>query len=242
LSFFRLRILARRKGCFSLVDRITRRLPYHSLTSNGEIVMRRTIIPFALLIAFAAMPAGAQEEFKTSELFPVLPYNVWTYRIQGQEDKLTVSVFDFKEKSGDRIYRFEGRLRNQTVSSEHLSIRKDGVYRIRHDNMEIEPALLICPSSPVKGKTWKSVYKINDKKTTVTYECDTEEIIDRKNNKVKALVIRAHISEEKGEITNTCWYIPKDGLVKQVIEEGDSKIVLELENYGRAGPGSKKSP
>ena len=41
------------------------------------------------------------------------------------------------------------------------------------------------------------------------------------------------------KLKNTCWYAPRVGLVKQLIEDGDSRIVLELEKFERA-PFTKK--
>ena len=202
--------------------------------------MRRTFFSIGLLVAIASLPVNAdEEEFKGPELFPVTSFWTWTYRVQGQDDKLHVSVFDSKEKMGERIFRFEGRIRNQPVASELLSIRKDGVYRLRHDNHELEPPLLICRFPPLKGETWKAEYKIGDKKTTVVYDCDTEEITYQ-NKKMTALVIRAEIADPNGAIKNTCWYAPRIGLVKQVIQEGDNKIVIELEEHGRPPPKSKQ--
>jgi hypothetical protein len=203
--------------------------------------MRRAILSLGLIAVISSIPVSAQDEIKGKELFPFAPFNVWTYRIQGQDDKLTVNVFETKEKekNGERIYRLEGRLRNQAVVSEHLSLRKDGAYRLRHDNVEIDPPLLICRFPPVKGDTWKAEYKINDKKISVTYYCDRVEITHR-DKKVMAVVIRAVISDGGDGITNTCWYVPGDGMVKQAIEEGDGQIVLEFENYGR--PVKSKSP
>ncbi len=199
----------------------------------------RHVVSMGLFTAIVSLPVNAEEKFNGPELFPVVPFNVWTYRIQSQDDKLVVSVFELKEKMGERIYRFEGRLRGQTIASEHLAIRKDGVYRVRHDNMELDPPLLICRFPPTKGDKWTAEYKINDKKTTVAYECDIEEIT-YKGKTEKSVVIRAEIAEANGPIKNTCWYLPKDGLVKQVIEDGDKKIVLELESYRR--PGKSKGP
>lgn len=204
--------------------------------------MRRILLGSALLAAIAGLPTRAQDDFKGPELFPTSPFSAWTYKVQGQEEKLVVSIFETKDKNGERIYRYDGRIRNQSVISEYLSIRKDGVYRVRHEGVDIEPPLLICRFPPVKGDTWKAEYKLNDKKVTVDFYCDTEEITHRKKQ-IRAVVIRAHVLEGENDIINTCWYVPRDGLVKQVIEEGDKQIVIEFEEYRRLGGGGKgKSP
>lgn len=208
--------------------------------------MRRALLSVTLLVAIAALPIRAQETFKGPELFPFGNFNTWTYRVQGQDDRdrLSVTSFIVSDKSGDRIYRFEARFRNQTVVTEHLAVRADGLYRVRHDNVELDPPLLICRLPPGKGQKWQSEYKINDQKRTVSFECDFEEMSVIKNPKMTVLVVRAEIADPKGTITNTCWYAPKYGLVKQVVQERESRIVIELDNFvgGKKGPPKMPGP
>lgn len=210
--------------------------------------MRRVILALCLaatmiLLAAPVNQASAQDEFKGTELFPMSVFSRWTYRVQGQDDRLVVMAAAIEKIGEYRCYRFEGRLRNQLVASEQLSLRKDGVFRMRHDGMDLEPPLMICRFPPLKGEIWKAEYKIGDKKTMIAFECDTE-VITVNDTKYHTFVIKAEIAESGGKLKNTCWYAPKVGLVKQVIEDGDNQIVLELEKYER-GPekkGSGKAP
>jgi hypothetical protein len=201
--------------------------------------MHRAVFSLVMLVAIGSFPANAQNQFKGPELFPAGNF-VGTYRVQyqGQEDKLV--VYQAPDQIGiQRCWRYEGLLRNQLISTEHLAVRADGVYRIRHDDADLEPPLLICKFPPVKGETWTGDYKINDKKSTVHYQCNVEEMSVMKNPKATTvLVIRAEITFANVTLTNTCWYAPNRGLVKQVIEEGNSKIILELDSHG---PASRKA-
>lgn len=203
--------------------------------------MSRVLISVGLLVAISYVPASAQDEFKGPELFPLANFNTWTYRVDGQDDRLHVTSFQVLEKIGDfRCYRFEGRMRNQTIASEHISVRKDGVYRVRHDNVDLEPPLLICRFPPRKGDKWTGEYKINGQKSMIAYECDLDEIAVLKNPKVQVLVVRGTINDGNGTLKSTCWYAPKLGLVRQVIEEGDARIVIELESFGLPKKGGPK--
>lgn len=193
--------------------------------------MRRSFLTATSFLVLFALPLRGQEG---AEYFPVNNFRTWTYRINGQEDRLVVTAFQVTEPIGGfRCYRYEGRMRNQIIVTEHLSVRKEGVYRVRHDNIDIDPPLLICKFPPTKGQTWKSEYKIGEKKVAVTFTTDMEEIPVPKSKtnetKANALVIRAEIVNGEHSIKSTCWYAPNRGLVKQVLEEDDGQITLELE-------------
>jgi hypothetical protein len=183
---------------------------------------------FSAAVLFCAMGSVcAADEIKGSDLFPLSVGKRWTYRIQGQ-DNLTITVTDVEKIGGFPCYRLEGRQRGTVVATEHLSIRADGVYRMRFDSADFDPSLPICKFPPASDQTWKLDYKIADKKASISFETETEEITVPAG-KYKTVVVHSVVPEGTGQLKNSCWYAPKVGMVKQQIESDDGKIVLELE-------------
>jgi hypothetical protein len=199
-----------------------------------EAFMRRFAITLGMLGLATALPAD--EPPANDDLFPLRLNNRWTYSItqqnQVQEERLIVTASLMDKFGGPPSVRLDGRLRGQIIATELLSIRSGGAYRLRADAVDIEPPLLICKFPCKKGETWKIDYKVGAKKATVTYESDVDEV-EVKAGKFKTVLIRSEVPEGNGRLKNSCWYAPKFGLVKQVIDDGESKIVLELEKFDR---------
>jgi hypothetical protein len=192
--------------------------------------MLRIAITMAVVV-LAGFQSAVSAQPAASEYFPSQPGNRWTYRIVGQDDRLVV-VSTFTEPIGGySCFRLESRLRSQFIASAHFSVRKDGVYQMRSDGYNLDPPLPICKFPPTDKETWKVDFKLGEKKATIAYECSFEEVTVP-TGKYKALVIHSETPEGTGKLLNTCWYAPKVGLVKQVVDDGD-KIVLELEKFDR---------
>ena len=187
-------------------------------------------IPITLaIVAVVGFQSALSAQPATNEYFPSQPGNRWTYRIVGQDDRLVVLSYVAEPISGYPCFRLESRMRNQFVATTHLSVRKDGVYQMKSDGYTIEPPLPICKFSPTEKETWKLDFKLGEKKASIVYESSYEEVVVP-SGKYKALVIRSETPEGTGKLLNACWYAPKVGLVKQVVDDGD-KIVIELEKF-----------
>ena len=94
--------------------------------------------------------------------------------------------------------------------------------------------MLICKFPPERGAKWQADYKINDKKASIAYECDEEEVTVL-GSKYNAVVIRSESADGAAKCKNTVWYVPKIGMVKQIRDDGDNRIVLLLERFDHAG-------
>jgi hypothetical protein len=203
--------------------------------------MRCRILMGLLALATAAPFAAAADPKPPAgpELFPLAVGNRWTYRIVGQDDKLVVTAAGYERVGNVNTTRLEGRLRDRLIASEHVAARKEGALRYRNDGADIDPPLPICKFPPARYLTWEAEYKVGDKKTAIAYECDEQEV-EVPAGKYHAISVHSEITEGAMKLKNTCWYAPRVGLVKQLIEDGDSRIVLELEKFERAPPFTKK--
>lgn len=205
--------------------------------------MRRLLITSSLLLLFAGSYTQSAEPVdkppKGEEYFPISIGKRWTYRIQGQEERLVITAVTEEKVGNVACIRLEGRLQNRLIATEHIALQKGGVYRYRNDGLDIEPPLRICKFPPEANETWKVEYKVNDKKASLDYECDFEEVKVPAGT-YQALVVRSEVPDRAGKLKNTVWYAPKVGMVRQLIEDGDSKIELRLERVDHVN--DKKMP
>ncbi|MCE9530919.1 MAG: hypothetical protein K8T89_07325 [Planctomycetes bacterium] len=194
------------------------------------------------LILLLLIPSAlhAEDPQPVIDYYPLAMNYRWTYRIQGQEDRLSIVVTAIEKVGETRCFRLEGRLQNRVVGTEHVSKVKDGVYRHRNEGSDIDPPILFCKVPTTKSDTWKAEYKFNDRKTTIDYSCEMEEVFVPAG-RFQAIVVRAVSADGPNKLRNTTWYAPKVGMVKQVIEDGDEKpIVLTLERFDRGFGFEKK--
>jgi len=184
----------------------------------------------AFSIAILLCAVGAEcvaEEIKGPELFPLALGKRWTYHIKGQENPLVIMVSAVEKIGEFRCFKLEGWQRGALVATEHLSVRPDGIFRMRYDSADLDPPLPICKFPPAEGQSWKLDYKIGEKKASISFETEMEEITVPAG-KFKAVVIRSTVPEGNGPLKNSCWYAPKIGMVRQVIESEEGKVTLEL--------------
>ena len=204
-------------------------------------MVRLFLIAILLECSLTAFADGAADTDSFEDFFPLQVNNRWTYRIQGQEERLYIFTTQIEKIGAVNCVRLEGRLRGQTVANEHLAIRKEGVFRYRLDGVDIEPPLPICKPIGRSSKAWKLDYKVGEKKASIAYELDWDDIAVPLG-KYKALRIQSEVPDGNSKLKNTCWYASKVGMVKQVIDDGDNKIVLELEKFERDRVPGKKFP
>jgi len=184
-----------------------------------------------LAVASFSLVARAEDPPLGQEIYPLALGHRWTYRIQGQDDRLTIQVVAIDMINGVRCYRLEGKIQNRVIATEHVAKLKDGLYRYRNEGIDIDPPLLLCKFPVEKGDAWKAEYKHNEKKASLRYECDLEEVTVL-HGKYQSVVIHS-ITADNSKLKNSVWYAPRIGMVKQVIEEGEQTIVLTLERFDR---------
>jgi hypothetical protein len=207
--------------------------------------MRAALLSLLVLSA----PALADD----AEYFPTKIGMRWTYRIAGQSDRYFVTAVK-EEKFGEQIcVRFESRLRSrlflngpagigmagslaapiffseQPVGSEHAAVLRDGVHRFSFANQPIDPPICFLKSSLPKGESWKHEFKIGDVPASARYEIDFEDVTVPAGTVKGALVIRVETVDKKETTKTTVWYARGVGMIKQIIDLGEEKLMLELE-------------
>ena len=203
----------------------------------------KPLLVYPLLLAAAAQLA-AKDKLKETPFYPLQVGAVWHYR--AGDGKFTIRVVKH-EKVGDTLCALlETRRDGKVVGSEHLAVAADGVYR--HDltaglpkpnaspvTRRMKPPVLVLKLPPKKDDSWKVDSKSDGQTFHGEFRVD-EQQITVPAGKYKTFRIRSEDLEVNALKANiTTHFAEGVGMVKQVIEIGDSKVVIELEKFEAGG-------
>jgi hypothetical protein len=200
-------------------------------------------------VALALAPAlHGQDKLPESAYYPVQVGTTWHYKVG--EGKFSTRVTKH-EKVGDVLTaRLETSKDGKVIAVEHVGVGAEGV--VRHDIEDnsgqqalretLVPPILILKVPPKSGETWKV-----DSKGQVpasvqggvggprvyrgTFKLGEEEVKVPAGT-YKAVRVASQDLEANGlKPTVTTYYAEGVGMVKQVIQEGEVKIITELEKF-----------
>jgi hypothetical protein len=190
--------------------------------------MRRFFLCLAVFLLALSSGRGQQKGFET--YFPLKVGSKWTYR-SGEEKVVvqvakaeTLEILRDKKKGKEKVPGFSLKITSGGRDlSEQVAVLEDGVYRFSAAGKEINPPICIL-KFPIKGKgdTWPIDSVCNDMPIKGNFTCDEVEI-----NKFRAVTT----SFKDPKMSFEYYFAPGVGLVKQRIEVGSFKVLLELEKY-----------
>jgi hypothetical protein len=212
--------------------------------------LRRGLLVCSLLLA-AAVELAAQEKLTETPYYPLQVGATWHYRVG--DGKFTIRVVKH-EKVGDTLCALlETKRDGKVVGSEHLAVAAGGVYR--HDlttvlpkpdpndkaktialpvTQTIKPPILVLKLPPKKDEVWKVDSKSDGQTFRGEFRIDEQEITVPAG-KYKTFRVRSQDLEVNAlKATITTHFAEGVGMVKQVIEIGDVKTVIELEKFSVA--------
>jgi hypothetical protein len=209
------------------------------------------LIPFlflCLLILFAVADSMAQDKLKETPYYPLQVGTTWHYR--SGDGKFTVRVAKH-EKVGDTLCAVLESVRDgKVVGSEHVAVATDGVYR--HDLTYIlpkreandttkvseqsiketpKPPLLVLKLPPKKGDNWKIDSKGDGKTFRGGFTVEEQEVKVPAGTYKTFRVVSRDLEVNSLKPLVATYYAEGVGMVKQEIEVGDAKAVMELEKF-----------
>jgi hypothetical protein len=216
---------------------------------RGRIDMK-TVIHTLLVVVMAAVPAVAQSTDKakadagagagTGDYYPLKVGTKWTYELDsGQPQKpIVTSVIAAEENAeGKGLARLEVYINGQKVpNSEHLMTNKDGVFRVRINNQDLNPPLCLLKYPLKTGQKWASKMTAMGEEMDVSCTQGPEEEVQVPAGKYKAVpstIVTSQTKPDGGEvkIINTFWFVDNVGMVKQKMDLGGKIILMELSKY-----------
>jgi hypothetical protein len=197
--------------------------------------MKRLAFSLLLLIVPAVLAQDKLTLKEETPYFPLKEGSIWTYSAAGRTFTTKVTGY---EKSGDDVCaRLETRREKDLISSELVTVRKDGVFRVEFSGTKFVPAVCFLKLPVKKDDSWKIESKVGGG----TQETKSEfkgsfKFGESKSIKVKGTTYDtiSVIGEMKfdGQNTTVTYYFAENvGMVKQTIVIGTTTVELELEKY-----------
>lgn len=187
----------------------------------------------AALVACVAGWSGAlpaQERPQDAAYYPLNVGARWTYRAGNQKVVLTLTKF---EKIGDTVCGLlETRSTGGLLITEHLGVRKDGLYRFKALSFLLDPPVCVLKLPPMKGATWNLSSKMGAE--SIQGRCTLDEAeVTVPHGKHRAVVVKTELLRGDQKFTITTYFARDVGMVKQTQNIGGKELVLELEEFDK---------
>jgi len=198
--------------------------------------MKRIISSLTLLLLLGLVSARAADDtVLETPYYPLKVGSKWTYKVGGSAFTIEVAKH---EKVGDVMCALlETSKDGQVVTSEHVGVKTDGVYRYTISGQKPDAPFRILKLPAKKGESWKVEAKIAGQGFNGSFTAGDADITTPagKFKTVTAFSDGFEVPDPNGgtlKITFKFWFAEKVGLVKQTIGVGDRpEVVIELEKY-----------
>jgi hypothetical protein len=187
----------------------------------------------------SAAALTARDDLAERPYYPLQVGTTWHYK--AGDSKFTIRVAKH-EKVGDTLCALlEVERDGKVIASEHLAVAIDGVYR--HDQIKVgkdgkpstqtlKPPLLVLKLPPKKGEKWQVDSKADGEICRGTFQIADEEEVKVPAGTYKAVRVACPDLEVGGlKSILTTYYASGVGMVKQVIQVGNTRIEFELTKF-----------
>jgi hypothetical protein len=187
-----------------------------------------------------AVNLAAQDKLKETPYYPLKVGTTWHYR--AGDRKFTIRVVRH-EKVGETLCALlETQRDGKVVGSEHLAVAADGVYR--YDLIEagrtpaqqtLKPPMLILKLPPKNGDSWKVDSRGDGKTFRGSFQVAEQEITVPAGTYKTFRIASQDLEVNSLKPILTTFFAEGVGIVKQIIQMGDTKIEIELEKFEAGG-------
>ncbi len=187
-----------------------------------------------VLLLVMAGSLAAEDKLAETPYYPLHVGTTWHYK--AGDGKFTVRVAKHEKVGETLCARLDVTRDGKTVGSQHLAVTAEGVYchdqtTARNATQAPKPPILVLKLPPKKGEGWKVDSKGDGKTFRGAFQIGEEEI------KVPAGTYKAiRVTSQELEVNGlkpviTTYYARNVGMVKQVIQESNITLEIELEKF-----------
>jgi hypothetical protein len=168
-----------------------------------------------------------------SEYYPLKKGNTWEYLSGGKKIVVKVADVDTIDIGDSKIpcARVET---DGGVVTEHLTVKQDGVYRVRSNGQDIKPAVMILKLPPKKGDSWPIDSMVQNFAMKGKLTTSGPDALEVGKSKYDAFSVKSSDLMIGGQsATMEAWFAKDVGMVKQrfKLPNADLEVVLELEKF-----------
>jgi hypothetical protein len=198
-------------------------------------MVRFSLCTLALLLL--AVPSGRGQQKANESFYPLKIGSKWHYK--SGEEKVVVQVAKSEVlereimKDNKKVKEKVAGFTLKIVSggrelTEQVAVLPDGVYRFSTAGKEITPPLCILKFPIKKPDSWPVDSVCNEVPFKGTFTCDEADIsVPAFKNTFRAVTT----SFKDPKMSFEYYFAPEYGIVKQRIEVGNNKVLLELEKF-----------
>lgn len=179
--------------------------------------------------AAAADDKPVDDKITESSYCPLQVGNTWKYKFG--ENFVTYKVAGHEKVGGVLCAKVEMILDKKPTSYEHLAVTKEGLCRFSFEGKELKPPVCFLKLPPKKGATWKVDSKGGSETLKGSFKAGEAEVKVPAGT-YKAVSVASQDLEAGSVKPNVTYYFAENvGLVKEVIQLKDQKIILELVSF-----------
>jgi hypothetical protein len=193
-------------------------------------------LALVLLLVLTVGPTGRTADDKAPETpyFPLKVGDSWSYRMG--DTRYTRKATKVEDVDNQSCVLIETMVGNRLVSSEHVAVKADGVYRCTSDGTKdhkYEPPLCFLKLPVKTGDTWNVESSVTGAGKKVSGAFKTGEVAELKVGDKKyenVVTVTSDDFDAGGTKTKVTYYFAMDvGMVRQTIAIEGQVVVMELE-------------
>jgi hypothetical protein len=201
------------------------------LMKHGMTLAVGTVLALGGLLAPVSGSAPQGDTNLDNPYFPLKVGATWEYNNAGKKVTLKVAAIDQIDGVG-KCARLEGDFGAGPVN-EHVTVKEDGIYRVKSNNQDLKPHLLLLKLPPKKGDTWDINSTIQNYTVKGTMAVDEVNVKAGKSSYDTFHVKSSNLSMGGQPVELETWYAKGVGMVKQRLKlpNSDQEINLDLEKF-----------
>ncbi|MDC0936723.1 hypothetical protein OAS39_10590 [Pirellulales bacterium] len=176
---------------------------------------------------------AAASPLTAAELYPLADGSVWHYVMNTEKGKwdMTYQVAKLENSDQDENFRVEMLMDGKIVITEQLSQTPKGLYRVRYQDSNLSPPLLLLRNPIKPNDTWTTKTQIGAEELTIGCKTGTEKV-ETPAGKFDAVKLTVTTRADEKDIRTDYWFANDVGIVKQVVVVGkEPKMSIELKKY-----------
>jgi hypothetical protein len=213
----------------------------------------RILLRALAIVALAAFPARSLSQTtqkstpsatpekghaKTPNYYPLKVGTKWHYQLDGgngQKVQLVSEIGGVDDVRGKSLARLDVAANGRKLpTTEHLRSDESGVFRVRMNDVEIDPPICLIKYPLKAGQTWSVETSAAGQKMKVDCSEGPSEEVQVPAGKYQAIPCTITVMQGPIRLKNVFWFAEDVGIVKQRSEVGPQTVILELTKYEAA--------
>jgi hypothetical protein len=182
--------------------------------------------------------SAAKGDAKTPNYYPLKAGTKWHYQLDagnGQKVQLVTEIGGLDNFGGKSLARLDVAANGRKLpTTEHLQSNENGVFRVRMNDLEIDPPICLIKYPLKAGQTLSVETSAAGQKMKVDCSEGKSEEVQVPAGKYQAIPCTITVMQGPIKLKNVFWFAEDVGIVKQRSEIGPQTVTLELTRYEAA--------